>query len=83
MVRTIIYTRYGAYLLLERQKITRKIKQLKTQLASESSPEKPPLTDLENALYELRVDLNYVLVCTKISDIDSSTERLAVALPET
>ena len=51
----------------ERKKVLRKISQVKNDLeaASEnrSACAKEAATQLENTLFELRVDLNYILVC--------------------
>jgi len=45
----------------ERQKVTRKIKQTQKRLESTESKEKKKISA---ELQELRVDLNYILVCT-------------------
>lgn len=46
---------------LERQKVCRKIKQVKKELGERSlSPAR--LTELQESLFSLRVDLNYILV---------------------
>lgn len=47
----------------ERRKVERKIKQLKKQL--DAATEKKERKHLEDDLFTLRVDLNYVLVCGK------------------
>lgn len=48
-----------AYCSTERQKVVRKINQTKKRLVSTGSEQ----GDLENTLFDLRVDLNYILVC--------------------
>ncbi|KAI0343605.1 hypothetical protein BDW22DRAFT_1476361 [Trametopsis cervina] len=52
--------RYHKIKFFERQKVTRKVKQVQRQL--ESCTEKKEKKKLEKALFELRVDLNYILV---------------------
>lgn len=51
------------YQLVDRQKITRKIRQIKKQLSDPSLTSKKERKNLEETLFSLRVDLNYVLVC--------------------
>ena len=46
--------------IVERQKISRKIKQLKAQLGADVSS-KASVSEPDNQLFELRVDLNYIL----------------------
>jgi len=57
----------------ERQKVTRKIKQ--TQKLLESTESKKEKKKISAELQELRVDLNYILVCTAHLFF-SSIERL-------
>ncbi|KAH8110443.1 hypothetical protein DFH11DRAFT_1621532 [Phellopilus nigrolimitatus] len=59
-------TKYHKVKFFERKKVSRKIKQVKKELAaaeadSSASSKKAP-TQLEHALFELRVDLHYILV---------------------
>ncbi|KIP09059.1 hypothetical protein PHLGIDRAFT_44323, partial [Phlebiopsis gigantea 11061_1 CR5-6] len=53
-------TRYHKHKFIERQKVTRKVIQTKREL--EACTDKKRKKKLEKALYELRVDLNYILV---------------------
>ena len=46
---------------IERKKVLRKIRSLKKELDAEGNSKKPS-TIQENALFVLRVDLNYILV---------------------
>ncbi|KAG5640486.1 hypothetical protein DXG03_008339 [Asterophora parasitica] len=52
-------TRYHKVKFFERQKVVRKLNQTKKRIASADASSKP---QLESALAELRVDLNYILV---------------------
>ena len=56
--RVAFFAKRSSYVFLERQKVTRKIQQTAKRLSSSTSPN----PELENALFELRVDLNYILV---------------------
>ncbi|GLB37915.1 putative rRNA-processing protein Efg1 [Lyophyllum shimeji] len=53
-----IAVRYHKVKFFERQKVVRKLNQTKKRLASADASSKP---ELEAALFELRVDLNYIL----------------------
>jgi hypothetical protein len=66
---------------LERQKVTRKIAQIKKQLASESSQGSDTSAsrrkELENILEDLRVDLNYISVRRLCPLIFSGIDKIA------
>jgi rRNA-processing protein Efg1 len=52
--------RIDKHAILERQKVTRKVKQTKKRLEKANSPREKKIIAAE--MHELRVDLNYVLV---------------------
>ena len=66
------------FLYLERQKVARKINQTKRSIATSESKE---VEELESALADLRVDLNYILVSWH-GTWSSQPLMMALALPK-
>lgn len=64
---------------IERQKVVRKLTQTKKRLETAEASSK---SELEHALTELRVDLNYILVSSYPSSHPRTDNQIRAALPQ-